>query len=66
MLRGTRTWLQHRTNPLHVYCRLMDLGLSAGDSRRLGLFYERHFHAALSEGLKAPWSLLKKAFWSWG
>lgn len=29
-------WLQHRLNPLHIACRLCDLGLSRKLSMRLG------------------------------
>ena len=43
MLEDWRYRLQHRTNPLHVYCRLMDLGLGRFLSRRLCVFYERLF-----------------------
>lgn len=43
---GWRLWLLHRTNPLHVYCRLMDLGLGRSVSRRVCRFYERHVFPA--------------------
>ncbi len=32
---------QHRANPLHVYCRLVDLGLGRFISRRICVFYEK-------------------------
>jgi hypothetical protein len=28
MITRMRNWMQHRVNPLHVYCRLVDMGLS--------------------------------------
>jgi len=33
--------LKHRLNPLHVYCRLCDLGLPAPFARSLTAGYER-------------------------
>jgi len=35
---------QHRANPLHVYCRLMDLGMGRYISRKLCTFYERYLY----------------------
>ena len=32
--------LQHTLNPLHVYCRLLDTGLSRGFSAQLCTYYE--------------------------
>ncbi len=43
LLQSWRYRLQHRVNPLHVYCRLMDLGLGRFLSRRLCMLYERWF-----------------------
>ena len=36
-----RLLLQHILNPLHVYCRLRDGGLSLKKARRIGMSYER-------------------------
>lgn len=36
-----KMYLQHAFNPLHVYCRLTDLGMRRGTARRLCLVYER-------------------------
>ncbi|WP_328285324.1 hypothetical protein [Desulfovibrio sp. X2] len=37
-------FLQHSLNPLHVYCRLKDCGLSHGVALRVSVFYERHVY----------------------
>lgn len=36
--------LQHRLNPLHLYCRLCDLGLPAAFARALSAGYERFLY----------------------
>jgi hypothetical protein len=36
-----RNHLQHTLNPLHVYCRLRDMGLAAPTARRLAVRWER-------------------------
>lgn len=36
-----RNVLQHVFNPVHVYCRLRDLGLGKCKARRMTLFYAR-------------------------
>lgn len=36
-----RAKLQHRMNPLHIYCRLRDLGISVPTAQRVTGFYER-------------------------
>ena len=46
VLRSWRYRIQHRANPLHVYCRLMDLGLGRWLSRRVCTFYEKHLYPA--------------------
>ncbi|MBW1680187.1 MAG: hypothetical protein JRH05_11045 [Deltaproteobacteria bacterium] len=33
--------LKHYMNPLHIYCRLRDLGLGKGSAAFLCRFYER-------------------------
>lgn len=35
--------IQHYMNPLHIYCRLMDLGLGKGTAMFLCRVYERSF-----------------------
>lgn len=46
-MRFFKNFLQHRFNPLHVYCRLCDYGLSTGAAARLSTVYERFFYRAL-------------------
>ncbi len=41
VMRTIRTYLQHRLNPLHVYCRLCDYGVPNGFARRVSAAYER-------------------------
>jgi hypothetical protein len=41
LLEGWRYRVQHKAHPLHVYCRLMDLGLGRFLSRRVCVLYER-------------------------
>ncbi len=36
--------LQHRLNPLHLYCRLMDRGLPKQTAIRVTRFYELTLH----------------------
>lgn len=36
--------LQHLLNPLHIYCRLRDLGLSPELASRICSVYERSFY----------------------
>lgn len=36
-----RSYLQHRLNPLHVYCRLCERGISRPTARKLSSVYER-------------------------
>lgn len=39
-----RNYLQHRLNPLHVYCRLRDCGFSRRTAHRVSGLYERWFY----------------------
>lgn len=36
-----RARLQHRMNPLHIYCRLREMGMSCNAAQRMTGFYER-------------------------
>ena len=36
-----RLALEHMLNPLHVYCRLRDMGFSGGPARVVSRTYER-------------------------
>ncbi|MGE4194329.1 MAG: hypothetical protein AB7E51_13130 [Pseudodesulfovibrio sp.] len=40
-MNGLRSRLQHRLNPLHVYCRLRSLGLAHRTASAVSLCYER-------------------------
>jgi len=57
MMRLRGPWFQHKINPLHIYCRLIDMGLSVEFSRRLSIFYEKHFYPSLLRGLRFKWNL---------
>lgn len=39
-----RNRLQHRLNPLHVYCRLREMGISDARATRLMGYYERFIY----------------------
>ncbi len=40
-MRFFKSYIQHRFNPLHVYCRLRDCGLSSRVAIRITSAYER-------------------------
>ena len=40
-MRQIRDFMQHMFNPLHLYCRLKDLGLAAPTAHRVTRAYER-------------------------
>lgn len=42
-----RNYLQHRLNPAHVYCRLLDFGLASDSARRVCSVYERFIYKGL-------------------
>lgn len=41
---AVKCYIQHRFNPLHVYCRLREYGLSTAHAFRLCHLYERWFY----------------------
>jgi hypothetical protein len=41
LLECWRYRVQHKTNPLHVYCRLVDLGMGRFLSKKVCVLYER-------------------------
>ncbi|AAS94937.1 MAG TPA: hypothetical protein DEF41_13805 [Desulfovibrio sp.] len=43
-MRHVRHFLQHRFNPLHVYCRLREAGLSKRAAGRVSTLYERYVY----------------------
>ncbi|WP_169725274.1 hypothetical protein [Fundidesulfovibrio putealis] len=38
-----RSYLQHRLNPVHIYCRLCDFGLAKANARRMIQFYAKFY-----------------------
>jgi hypothetical protein len=40
-MRVFKNYLQHRFNPLHLYCRLLDYGFSTSAAIRVSHVYER-------------------------
>jgi len=42
VMRQIRNFMQHFFNPLHVYCRLQDLGVKAPTAHRMSRAYERY------------------------
>ena len=61
-MRLYRLWFQHVTNPLHIYCRLIDIGLNENFSKRLIVIYEKHFHPSLSKDMRLKWNFLIKKY----
>ncbi len=43
-MRTLRNYLQHRFNPLHVYCRLLDFGFTQRVAGRMSAIYERFIY----------------------
>lgn len=35
-----RNWMNHRINPLHIYCRLVDIGLGKKTARKFSKWLE--------------------------
>jgi hypothetical protein len=42
-----RNYLQHRLNPVHMYCRLVDIGVACESARRVCSVYERFIYRGL-------------------
>jgi hypothetical protein len=40
-MRTVRFIFQHYLNPLHVYCRLREIGINTGTAQRVCTVYER-------------------------
>ncbi len=62
MIKSYSAWVQHIANPLHIYCRLIDFGISTGFSRRLSIIYEKYFYHFLLKDLTQAWNLPKRRF----
>jgi hypothetical protein len=41
-MRHFRDFVQHFFNPLHVYCRLKDMGVNGPTAHRMSRAYERY------------------------
>jgi len=46
-MKRLRNYLQHRLNPVHMYCRLMDFGVAKERARRMCSVYERFIYRNL-------------------
>jgi hypothetical protein len=42
IMRHFRNFMQHFFNPLHVYCRLKDMGVTTPTAHRVSRAYERY------------------------
>jgi len=62
-MKAYNTWVQHITNPLHVYCRLIDCGFSEVVSKRLSVIYEIYIYNYFFKDLAKRWSFLKRGSW---
>ena len=47
-MNSLRARLQHRLNPLHIYCRLRGAGLRAATALKLCALYEKSLYRALT------------------
>ena len=48
-----KAYLQHRFNPLHVYCRLRDYGISSRFAIRVSSAYERFYRVCGLGGVQS-------------
>jgi len=39
--------VKHYFNPLHIYCRLIDLSIDKKYAKRIGVLYENHIYKKL-------------------
>jgi len=62
MLKLNSPWIHHIMNPLHVYCRLIDFGMSADFSKKLGITYEKYFHRYLLRKDKTLWNSIVRKY----
>jgi hypothetical protein len=60
MTRTLGSWVQHISNPLHIYCRLMDLGMHEEFSKKFGVFYEKYVYHHLMRDLRRLWNFYGK------
>lgn len=60
MIRIYNNWIQHIANPLHVYCRLIDFGVSEVFSKKISVIYEKYCYHYLRKDLRETWYLTKR------
>ncbi|WP_167336397.1 hypothetical protein [Desulfonatronum thioautotrophicum] len=46
-MRTVRFFFQHHFNPLHLYCRLREIGVNTCTAQRVCTMYERFVYRAL-------------------
>ena len=46
-MKRLRNYLQHRLNPVHMYCRLMEFGMARDNARRVCSVYERFIYKGI-------------------
>jgi len=46
-MRNIRLYFQHVFNPLHVYCRLRQIGMETASAQRVCFVYERYVYRIL-------------------
>lgn len=46
-MRTIRLYFQHYFNPLHVYCRLRQIGIETATAQRVCIVYERFVYRVL-------------------
>lgn len=56
-------WVQHISNPLHIYCRLVDFGVSVRFSKKIGMIYEKYVYFLLTREIKLRWKWSGRKFW---
>ena len=63
MLKMNSQRIQHVMNPLHLYCRLVDFGMSVNFSKKLGITYEKYFHRYFLKKDKTLWNSIIRKYW---
>ena len=62
MMRFYNLWVQHISNPLHIYCRLVDFGVSIRFSKKIGMIYEKYIYLIFMKDIKPKWKWSGKKF----
>lgn len=45
-MKNIRDWFHHKLNPLHVYCRMRDIGVEECKAKSFGRKYESYIYKA--------------------